>query len=57
MPFEALGEDVLLKTLAMCDIYTALTISMVCGCTIWGTEQALRHRFYYRLTNVSDKSH
>ncbi|KAJ7912701.1 hypothetical protein B0H13DRAFT_529865 [Mycena leptocephala] len=29
MPFEALGEDVLLKTLAMCDIYTALTISMV----------------------------
>lgn len=41
MPFEALGEDVLLKTLAMCDVYTALTISMVCGCTSWGTEQAL----------------
>jgi hypothetical protein len=37
MPFEA-SEDVLLKTLVMCDVYTALSISMVSACTSWSAE-------------------
>jgi hypothetical protein len=29
MPFEALGDDILLQVLSLCDVYTALSVSAV----------------------------